>query len=75
MWSMILHIHNIHNTHTHTHTTSLYICSYKTLKKNIAEKYAEIESQLVDEFVKAQRSLDTKRMRQYAQALSPFNKV
>ena len=29
----------------------------------------------MDEFVEAQRSLDTKRMRQYAQALSPFSLV
>ncbi len=42
------------------------------MKENIAAKYAELESQLVDAFIDAQRSLDTKRMRQYAQALSPF---
>lgn len=45
---------------------------YKEMKENITAKYAEIESHLVDAFIDAQRSLDTKRMRQYAQALSPF---
>ena len=45
---------------------------YKEVKERIAFKYAEIESQLVDAFIDAQRSLDTKRMRQYAQALAPF---
>ena len=48
---------------------------YGKVKEKIAEKYAEIESQLVDAFIDAQRSLDTRRMRQFAQALTPFPRV
>jgi len=48
---------------------------YGQVKEKIAEKYAEIESQLVDAFIDAQRSLDTRRMRQFARALAPFPRV
>ncbi len=54
------------------YSISLLSTRYKAVKENIAAKYAELESQLVDAFIDAQRSLDTKRMRQYAQVLSPF---
>ena len=45
---------------------------YMEVKEKIARKYVEIEAQLVDAFIDAHHSLDTKRMRQYAQALAPF---
>ncbi len=48
---------------------------YNSVKEKIANKYAAIESQLVDAFIDAQRSLDTKCMRQYALALQPFPRV
>ena len=37
--------------------------------------YAQIEAQLVDDFVEAQRFRDMRRMKEYAHALQPFNYV
>ncbi len=45
---------------------------YTAIKSNISTKYVEIEEQLVDEFIEAHRSLDMKRMKQYAKVLQPF---
>lgn len=50
-------------------------CRYNQVRRNISDKYAEIEKQLVDEFIEAQRSLDSRRMKQYAGALQPFGYV
>ena len=50
-------------------------CRYETVRRNISEKYAEMEKQLVDAFIEAQSSLDTRRMKQYARALQPFSYV
>ncbi len=52
----------------HDHMTS----RYTAIRTNISTKYVEIEEQLVDEFIEAHRSLDMKRMKQYAGALQPF---
>ena len=45
------------------------------MRRNISDKYAEMEKQLVDAFIEAQSSLDTRRMKQYAGALQPFSYV
>ena len=45
------------------------------MRKRISDKYAEIENQLINEFIDAQMTLDTKRMKMYAHALVPFSYV
>ena len=45
------------------------------MKQNINAKFAETESQLVDGFIDSLQSLDTRRMKEYAQALQSFNLV
>ena len=50
-------------------------CSYGEVRKRISDKYAEIEYQLINEFIDAQMTLDTKRMKMYARALIPFSYV
>jgi hypothetical protein len=59
----------------HKYTSKHYLIHprrYDSVRRNISDKYAEIEQQLVDEFIEAHRSLDVKRMKQYAGALQPF---
>ncbi|XP_064403702.1 exocyst complex component 5-like [Halichondria panicea] len=46
---------------------------YTNVKQNINAKFAETESQLVDGFIDSLQSLDTRRMKEYAQALQSFN--
>ena len=50
-------------------------CSYTEVRRRISDKYAEIENQLINEFIDAQMTLDTKRMKMYARALVPFSYV
>lgn len=51
------------------------MCRYSEARRRISDKYAEIESGLIDEFVDAQKNLDTDRMKVYANALIPFTHV
>ena len=80
-----IHVHNLsyrvsHDSNHKTshdlqvnHVTTLHDSHrYDAVRRNITDKYAEIEQQLVDEFIEAHRSLDTKRMKQYAGALQVF---
>ena len=50
-------------------------CRYTEVRRRISDKYAEIENQLINEFIDAQMTLDTKRMKMYARALIPFSYV
>lgn len=50
-------------------------CRYTEVRRRISDKYAEIENQLINEFIDAQMTLDTKRMKMYAHALVPFSYV
>ena len=54
-----------------------YLCyySYSPLRKNIADKYVDIENQLVGKFFEALQASDVKRMRLYASTLQQFQHV
>ena len=56
-------------------TYSLSWCRYETMRHNIAQRYAEIERQLVDKFCEALRSSDVKRMKKFASTLQLFQRV
>lgn len=45
---------------------------YSSLRKNIADKYVDIENQLVGKFFEALQASDVKRMRLYASTLQQF---
>ena len=45
------------------------------MRKNIADRYAQIESQLVDKFCEALDASDVKRMKLYASTLQHFPEV
>ena len=45
------------------------------MRHNIAQRYAEIERQLVDKFCEALRSSDVKRMKKFASTLQLFQEV
>ena len=45
------------------------------MRRNIAQRYAEIESQLVAKFCDALRSSDVKRMKKFASTLQLFSHV
>lgn len=55
--------------------TILFACSYAKVRANIYEKYAETEQLLVNAFIESLRSLDSRRMKEYARALQPFSRV
>ena len=48
---------------------------YAKVRGHIYAKYAETEQLLVNEFIESLRSLDSRRMKEYAVALQPFSKV
>ena len=48
---------------------------YAKVRRHIFTKYAETEQLLVNEFIESLRSLDSRRMKEYAVALQPFGKV
>ena len=48
---------------------------YDAIREHIRDRYTETERQLVDGFMEAQKYLDVKRMKEYAQALQTFQKV
>jgi hypothetical protein len=47
---------------------------YAKVRGHIYAKYAETEQLLVNEFIESLRSLDSRRMKEYAVALQPFSK-
>ena len=48
---------------------------YDTIREHIKDRYTETERLLVEGFMEAQKYLDVRRMKEYAQALQTFQKV